>query len=86
MKETLEYDFSEQILAKTTTSCDSCGKALGAHYARGSKNINVSLPKPSSDDADGDEPQMKDHNFCNASCLKDHLNKMMPAGEPASAS
>lgn len=71
-----EIDFSEQILAKTSTTCNHCGKPLGNHYMRGRKNIGIHLPKKGQvKQHEDDEDEMEENHFCDANCLKEHLNK-----------
>jgi hypothetical protein len=67
-----ELDFTEQIKAKHSVSCDNCGKELGEHYPRGADSISLSL-------RDGDDdygyPNYASYDFCGEACLRDKLNK-----------
>ena len=64
-------DFTEQIKAKTTTTCDACGAKLGASWAQGRKNIGIQLPD--GEDESGYEKYKTVH-VCDAKCLKKYLN------------
>jgi len=70
--DTIIVDFSEEIKAKTTTTCDACGKTLGSGWAYSKGNISISLPD-GKDEMGYDKS--KTVHTCDAKCLKSYLNK-----------
>ncbi len=67
-----EADFTEQIKASLTTTCDNCGKKLGESWPRGKDTMQATLKM--GEDQDG-YPMMKNHHFCNEDCMREHLNQ-----------
>jgi len=71
--EPIIIDFSEAI-AKTKTTCDACGAALGGRYVDKHGSMSMNLLDDSG--ADGENAQFgKEHHVCNEDCARDLLNK-----------
>ena len=65
-------DFTEQIKASTSTTCDGCGAKLGTSYANKKGVVHMNMP-------DGQDEQGYDKSanlhFCGADCVQSFLDK-----------
>jgi hypothetical protein len=65
-------DFTEQIKASTSTTCDGCGAKLGQSYANKKGVVHMNMP-----DGQDDHGYDKSANlhFCNAACVKSFIDQ-----------
>jgi hypothetical protein len=71
-KNILLADFTAEIQASTSTTCDGCGAKLGTSYA--TKKGVVHMNMPSGQDEQGYDKSDNLH-FCNADCVGTFLKK-----------
>lgn len=95
-KASIELEFSKSGVnynmntssAKITCACDECGASLGELYPNNKDNISIPLSKASksskADVTTESSDSVKDHHFCDESCLNNHLNKRAKAKAKAS--
>jgi DNA-directed RNA polymerase subunit N (RpoN/RPB10) len=76
MKNLTELDFSKEIKASTTTTCDSCGKVVGESYARSKGSISIHLQeKEEAGEIEKEYPEYEVYHFCSEACLCAKLNE-----------
>lgn len=69
----VEIDFSKEIKASCTTTCDGCGKTLGEYYPKVKGSFEIEL-----EDEEKDEygyAKYRRMHTCGEECLRNLLNK-----------